>query len=222
MSEGEGTPRAGHTRIRRIGLTGGIGSGKSSVAEVWRRGGARVIDLDALSRAVLDTPGQAVQEVADAFGAHYVDPATGTADRARLAALVFADPAARARLEDIVHTRLWREAAGLEEEWAASGEDPLVVIHDSPLLFEGGHDARYAVIVAVLADESERMRRVMENRGKSADYVTSIMAAQVSDAERRRRAHLILVNDGSPADLERSATLVLAEAQRRATAPGSE
>ncbi|MDO5644814.1 MAG: dephospho-CoA kinase [Dermabacter sp.] len=222
MSEGEGSPGAGRARIRRIGLTGGIGSGKSSVAELWRGSGVRVIDLDALSRAVLDTPGPAVAGVADAFGPAYVDAATGTANRARLADLVFADPEARARLEKIVHTRLWREVARMEEEWAGSGEDPLVVVHDSPLLFEGGHDARYAVIVAVLASEAERTRRVMENRGKSADYVTSIMAAQVSDDERRRRAHLILDNDASPEDLESAAARVLSEARTRAAAAGSE
>ncbi|MGO2537488.1 MAG: dephospho-CoA kinase, partial [Brachybacterium tyrofermentans] len=115
----------------RIGLTGGIGSGKSTVAAIWRDAGHRVIDLDAHSRAVLDTPGDGVEEAVARFGDRF-RTSGGTIDREALAALVFADAGARADLEAIVLTRVDRAVAAEEREAAAAGE--ALVVHDSPLL----------------------------------------------------------------------------------------
>ena len=178
----------------RLGLTGGIGSGKSTVAELWRRAGHRVIDLDAHSRRVLDVPGDGVEEALARFG-QQLRTADGTVDRAAMARLVFADAAARADLERIVLSRVDVAVAEEESEAAAAGER--VVVHDSPLLLEKHHDADYRAVIAVLARREDRIDRVVRDRGKDRDYVESIMAAQVTDLERIRRADRLVLNTAS-------------------------
>lgn len=177
--------------LTRLGLTGGIGSGKSTVAALWRAAGHRVIDLDAYSRAVLDVPGEGVEEAVARFGEGLRTPA-GTIDRAALASIVFADPAARADLEEIVLGRVDR-AVGAEERQAADAGE-LFVIHDSPLLLEKHQEAGYRAVVAVLARREDRIERVMRDRGKDRAYVVSIMAAQVTDRDRIRRADRLVLN----------------------------
>lgn len=194
-------------RLRRIGLTGGIGAGKSTVAALWAASSVPVIDLDALSRAVLDTPGDGVEEAVETFGESYRAP-TGTIDRAAMAALVFADAQARARLETIVLTRV--EAEVRAREAALVLEGCTAVVHDSPLLLEKRSDAQFDVIVAVLARREERIRRVMEDRGHTREYVESIMAAQVTDLERARRADLLIANTSDRGALERRSSAALA------------
>ncbi len=189
----------------RLGLTGGIGSGKSTVAAIWRAAGHRVIDLDAHSRAVLDVPGDGLEEAIARFGERFRAPG-GTADRAALARLVFSDPRARADLERIVLARVEQAVAAEEQQAAAAGER--LVIHDSPLLLEQHRDGDYRAVVAVLARREDRIARVMRDRGKDRAYVESIMAVQVTDLERIRRAdHLVLNTAGRD---------VLAERARRA------
>ncbi len=189
----------------RLGLTGGIGSGKSTVAALWRAAGHRVIDLDAHSRAVLDLPGEGLEEAIARFGERFRAP-TGTADRAALARLVFADAQARADLEQIVLTRVERAVAEEEREAAAAGER--LVIHDSPLLLEQRREGDYRAVVAVLARREDRIGRVVRDRGKDRAYVESIMAAQVTDLERIRRADRLVLNTAGRE--------VLAERARRA------
>lgn len=179
----------------RIGLTGGIGAGKSTVAAVWRGTGVRVIDLDAHSRAVLDAPGEGVEEAVARFGEQFRTD-EGTIDRAAMARLVFADPAARADLERIVLTRVDRAVAAEEEAARAAGERFLV--HDSPLLLEKHHEADYDRVVAVLARREDRIERVIRDRGKDRGYVESIMAVQVTDLERIRRADHLVLNTAGP------------------------
>lgn len=175
----------------RLGLTGGIGSGKSTVAELWREAGHRVIDLDAHSRAVLDVPEEGVEEAIARFGEEF-RTAGGTIDRAAMARLVFADAAARADLERIVLSRVQEEVAREEQEATRAGER--LVIHDSPLLLEKHHEADYRAVVVVLARREDRISRVMRDRGKDRAYVESIMAAQVTDLERIRRADRLVLN----------------------------
>ncbi|MDN5685988.1 MAG: dephospho-CoA kinase [Brachybacterium sp.] len=177
--------------LPRLGLTGGIGSGKSTVAAIWRAAGHRVIDLDAHSRAVLDVPGEGVEEAVARFGEGLRTPA-GTIDRAALASIAFADPAARADLEEIVLGRVDRAVAA-EEHQAADAGEPFVV-HDSPLLLEKHQEAGYRAVVAVLARREDRIDRVMRDRGKDRAYVVSIMAAQVTDRDRIRRADRLVLN----------------------------
>lgn len=184
--------------IRRIGLTGGIGAGKSTVAQLWRRAGETVIDLDALSRAVLDVPGAGVDEAVARFGRGILLP-SGTVDRSGLAAIVFADPRARRDLEEIVLTRVDVEVERAETEAARHGAQ--VVVHDSPLLLEKRREGDMDVVVSVLARRTDRIARIAQDRGRDRDYAESVMAAQVSDLERIRRSDLLILNTGDTTTL---------------------
>ncbi|PZP16918.1 MAG: dephospho-CoA kinase [Brachybacterium faecium] len=187
---------------RRIGLTGGIGSGKSTVAGIWREAGHRVIDLDAYSRAVLDEPGPGVEEAVARFGEQY-RTAGGTIDRAALARLVFADPAARADLEGIVLGRV--DQAVREEEEAARAAGEAVVVHDNPLLLEKHREGEYDAVIGVIARHRDRIDRVVRDRGRDRAYVESVMAAQVTDLERIHRCDLLILNNADLSELrERS------------------
>lgn len=187
---------------RRIGLTGGIGSGKSTVAGIWREAGHRVIDLDAYSRAVLDEPGPGVEEAVARFGEQY-RTAGGTIDRAALARLVFADPAARADLEGIVLGRV--DQAVREEEEAAGAAGEPVVVHDNPLLLEKHREGEYDAVIGVIARHRDRIDRVVRDRGRDRAYVESVMAAQVTDLERIHRCDLLILNNADLSELrERS------------------
>lgn len=187
---------------RRIGLTGGIGSGKSTVAGIWREAGHRVIDLDAYSRAVLDEPGPGVEETVARFGEQY-RTAGGTIDRAALARLVFADPAARADLEGIVLGRV--DQAVREEEEAARAAGEAVVVHDNPLLLEKHREGEYDAVIGVIARHRDRIDRVVRDRGRDRAYVESVMAAQVTDLERIHRCDLLILNNADLSELrERS------------------
>ena len=200
----------------RLGLTGGIGSGKSTVAELWRERGLRVIDLDARSRAVLDVPGEGVEEAVARFGEELRN-ASGTIDRAAMARIVFADAAARADLERIVLGRVDRAVAAEEAEAVAAGER--VIVHDSPLLLEQRREDDYDAVIAVLARREDRIDRVVRDRGRDRAYVESIMAAQVGDLERIRRADRLVLNTAGreerAARSARALEAVLGEASRR-------
>ena len=187
-----------YSALLRLGLTGGIGSGKSTVAALWREHGLRVVDLDAHSRAVLDVPGEGVEEAIARFGEELRNEA-GTVDRAAMARIVFADAAARAELERIVLSRVDRAVARQEDEAVAAGER--VIVHDSPLLLEKSQEPSYAAVVAVLARREDRIARVVRDRGRDRAYVESIMAAQVSDLERIRRADRLVLNTAGRAEL---------------------
>ena len=193
-------------QTRRLGLTGGIGSGKSTVAQLWRARGLRVIDLDAHSRAVLDVPGDGVEEAIARFG-EQLRTAQGTVDRAAMARIVFADAAARADLERIVLSRVDRAVAAEEAGAAAAGER--VIVHDSPLLLEKRQEHAYDAVIAVLARREERIDRVVRDRGRDREYVESIMAAQVTDLERIRRADRLVLNTAGREELAERADRAL-------------
>lgn len=198
---------------RRIGLTGGIGSGKSTVAGIWREAGHRVIDLDAYSRAVLDEPGPGVEEAVARFGEQY-RTAGGTIDRAALARLVFADPAARADLEGIVLGRV--DQAVREEEEAARAAGEAVVVHDNPLLLEKHREGEYDAVIGVIARHQDRIDRVVRDRGRDRAYVESVMAAQVTDLERIHRCDLLILNNADLSELRERSLRAL----HRVLAPG--
>lgn len=180
----------------RIGLTGGIGSGKSTVAAQLAAHGAVIVDADRIAREVVEvgTPGLAA--VVEAFGPGILT-ADGALDRPALAAVIFSDPEARARLDAIVHP-LVRQRAG-EVERAAPPD--AVVVHDVPLLVETGQAASYDLVLVVEADEEARVRRLVA-RGLSEDDARSRVAAQASDDQRRAVADVVLDNSGTPAELE--------------------
>jgi dephospho-CoA kinase len=181
--------------VLRIGLTGGIGSGKSTVSRLLGEHGAVIVDADAIAREVVapGTPGLAA--IVEAFGAAVL-AADGSLDRPRLAAVVFADPEARGTLDGIVHPLVRARARELE----AAAPPGAVVVHDVPLLAETGQGSAYDVVVVVEADPDMRVARLVE-RGLTAEDARARIAVQATDEERRAIADVVLDNSGTPEEL---------------------
>ena len=179
----------------RIGLTGGIGSGKSTVSALLAARGAVVIDADRIAREVVEpgTPGLAA--VVEAFGPDLLG-ADGSLDRPALAAIVFGDPEARKRLDGIVHPLVRSRAA----ELAAAAPEDAVVVHDVPLLVETGQAASYDLVLVVQADPETRVFRLVQ-RGLTEADARARMAAQATDEQRRAVADVVLDNGGTEAEL---------------------
>jgi dephospho-CoA kinase len=177
----------------RVGLTGGIGSGKSTVARRLAEHGAVLIDADKLAREVVEpgTPGLAA--LADEFGPEILT-ADGSLDRPKLASVVFNDPAKRARLDAIVHPLI---GARTTEMLAQAAEDA-VVVHDVPLLVEKNYAPMYHLVVIVDADAEERVRRLTESRGMPEQDARARIAAQATEEQRRAVADVWLDNTGTP------------------------
>lgn len=175
----------------RIGLTGGIGSGKSTVSALLAERGAVVVDADRIAREVLEpgTPGLAA--VVEAFGEGILAP-DGSLDRPALAAVVFADPEARARLDGIVHPLVRARAT----ELAGAAPEGSVVVHDVPLLVETGQAKAYDLVLVVEADPATRIERLVR-RGLSEENARARIAVQATDAQRRAVADVVLDNSGT-------------------------
>lgn len=180
----------------RVGLTGGVGSGKSTVSARLASHGAIVIDADALAREVVQpgTPGLAA--VVERFGDSVLAP-DGTLDRPKLASIVFSDEQARADLNAIVHPLVGARTA---EAMAAAPPDA-VLVYDVPLLVESNMAAGFDVVVVVLADPEIRVQR-LAGRGMPEADARARIAAQASDDQRRAVADEVLDNNGSRAALE--------------------
>ena len=181
-----------------VGLSGGIGAGKSTVARLLERRGAVVIDADQLARDAIakGTPG--FEDVVDAFGPEVVGP-DGDLDRAALAARIFADPSEKATLEGIVHPEVASRFGQRVQEFR---ETDRIVLYVSPLLVELGLAPAFDVVVVVTASPHLRISRVASDRGLSPDQVRSRMAAQATDEQRMEVADVLIDNDGSLAELE--------------------
>ncbi len=189
----------------RIGLTGGIGSGKSTVAGFLREAGAAIVDTDAISRGLTLPGGAAMPAIAQQFGSGFVT-ADGALDRDRMRALAFSDTAAMRRLEAILHPLITAEA--LAQADAASA--PLVVF-DVPLLVESGRwRARVARVLVVDCSAETQMQRVLQRPGWTPERVEGALAAQTSRQARRAAADAVLVNDQLPLSVLRSEVLSLA------------
>jgi dephospho-CoA kinase len=175
-----------------VGLTGGIGSGKSVASGMFAELGAAVVDTDEISRALTAPGGAAIAPIRDGFGAEYI-AADGGLDRARMRNLVFGEAGAKRKLEGILHPRI-RDRMRAD---VAAARQPYVIAV-IPLLFETGVclDLLQRVLV-VDCEESEQVRRASARSGLSAQEVRAIMAAQLPRAERLKRADDVLVNDGS-------------------------
>lgn len=187
----------------RVGLTGGIGSGKSTVAQRLVAHGAVLVDSDTLAREVVAPGSGGLAEVVATFGEDVLDP-EGALDRAALAAVVFGDPAARERLNAIVHPRVRQRSAELIAALASDS----VVVQDVPLLVEGRMAPLFPLVVVVHADAEERVRRLVRHRGMPEPDARARIAAQADDTARRAAADVWLDNAGSPADLDEAVDLL--------------
>lgn len=182
-------------RALRIGVSGGIGSGKSTVTEVLRSRGAVVADADRIAREVVEPGTPGLEEVVDAFGPQVLTP-SGVLDRRRLAELVFADPGARARLEAITLPRIARRSRDVMDSVAADG----VAVYDIPLLVELGASEDFDAVVMVDAAPSSRLER-LTGRGIDEGDARARMATQADAARRREVATVWIDNEGTPGDL---------------------
>jgi dephospho-CoA kinase len=188
-----------------VALTGNIGSGKSTVAELFRRWGAIIIDADELAREA-QAPGQpALARIAERFGAQMIRP-DGSLDRAALRARVLSDARALAQLNRIVHPEVHRRRKQLLESARARGER--IVVSDIPLLFEAADPAEFDAVVLVDAPERVRRERLLRNRSLQPDTVDRLMAAQLPAAEKRARSDYVIDNTGDLAALEQATSAV--------------
>jgi dephospho-CoA kinase len=175
-------------KMLRVGLTGSIGMGKSTTAEMFRAEGIEVLDSDRLVHELYKGP--AAPEIERAFPGVVVN---GVVDRQRLAARVLADPAALKRLEEIVHPMVWAARDALIEERRRKGDR--IVVFDIPLLFETGAQKEFDAIVVVTAPEHVQRARVLAREGMTAEKFASILAKQTPDSEKRARADFVVHTD---------------------------
>jgi dephospho-CoA kinase len=197
--------------VRLVGLTGGIASGKSTFAAALRARGVPVLDADALARAAVAPGSPALAEIARTFGAEAVGP-DGALDRKRMAALVFADPDARRRLEAITHPAVRRAMAEETARLAQAGH--ALALYDTPLLFEVGLDAAVDCVVVVWAPPDVQRARLALRDGLGPEEAAARLAAQLPVDEKARRADFVVENVGAPAELGPKADRLLADLRR--------
>ncbi len=187
-----------------VGLTGGIGSGKSAVAKLFEEKGVTVIDTDAIAHELTRPGGAAIAPIRAEFGAEVIDP-SGALDRSKMRSLAFTDPQARRKLERILHPRIFASAA----ERAAAAASPYVILM-VPLLLEAGLEdengvPRYQRILVVDCPEELQIERVVRRSGLAPEEVRRIMASQAPRSERLAVADDVIDNAGTLEDLRRQA-----------------
>lgn len=197
-----------------IGLTGGIGSGKSTAARFLAELGAPVIDADKVGHMIYEPGEPAYHELVREFGDQIIDP-TGRVDRKRLGAIVFSDPESLARLNAIVHPRMLERIRALIDERRAAGEKQPIVV-EAAILIEAGWDAVCDEVWLVSVPAEVAIERLGRDRGISPDEARRRLAAQMSDAERRRHATLVIDNIGTAEDLRAKMTQMWREVLERA------
>jgi dephospho-CoA kinase len=179
-----------------VGLTGGIGSGKSEVARRLAELGAIVIDADALAREVVAPGTDGLAEVVAAFGPEVLD-SSGAMDRAKVAQIVFGDSDKRRRLEGIIHPRVRERTMRI----IAAAPPDAVVVQDIPLLVESKLANNFDLVIVVLASEEIRLARLVSGRGMTEEEVRARFAAQATDEQRRAVADVEIVNEGTLEEL---------------------
>jgi dephospho-CoA kinase len=196
----------------RVGLTGGVGSGKSTVAAMLVAHGAVLIDADKIAREVVEPGTPGYDAVVQRFGARVVGP-DGALDRAALAAIVFADSEARADLNAIVHPLVGVRTGELMSAAPAGA----IVVYDVPLLVESGLAQGFDCVVVVLADPDLRLER-LAGRGMPPEDARARMAAQATDEQRHAVADEIVVNDGTLGQLQADVDALWGRLESRASA----
>lgn len=190
----------------RVGLTGGVASGKSTVSAMLAELGAVVIDADLLAREVVEPGTDGLAEIVKAFGDGVLTP-DGALDRPAMGALVFADEERRRTLEAIIHPRV--RARGRELEAGAGPDD--VVVHDIPLLAETGQASRFDAVLVVDVPVETQIERLVGLRGMTREEAEARVAAQATREERLAIATHVIVNTGTLEDLRRRVTEVFEE-----------
>jgi dephospho-CoA kinase len=183
--------------MKMVGLTGGIGAGKSAVAARLAALGAVIVDADRLAREVVEPGTEGLARVVEAFGTSVL-AADGSLDRAALARIVFADDDARRRLEGITHPLVRARTA----ELVAAAPADAIVVNDVPLIVEKGMAALYELVVIVFASLETRLARLTQIRGMSREEALARIEKQATDEQRRAVADIVIVNDGTPEDLD--------------------
>lgn len=198
-----------------IGLTGGIGSGKSSAAQAFRQLNIPVVDADAVSRRLTGPHGKGSLAVLAHFGPDYID-ASGAMDRAKMRERVFSDPEARARLEALLHPLIIEDVSA---ELAALAADHDLVVYDCPLLLQSDYwQNKVDLIVVVDASQTTRIARVQKRSGLKTDEIRRIMKAQLPRTAMISRADVVLVNEGSVDDLTQNVRRLVEKLRRKAGA----
>jgi len=180
----------------KVGLTGGIGAGKSTVADLFSQKGAVVIRSDELARQVIEPQTPGFQQVVDRFGKDFIN-SDGYIDRAKLAQVVFQDDAALKDLENIVHPLVRNKTNQIIEQHTSE----TIIVNEIPLLLEKKMESLFDFLVIVISSEKNRLERLAQ-RGLTAEQATARMAKQVSDDQRKAAADFLIVNDGNLDQLE--------------------
>src|SRR4030042_580012 len=185
--------------MRGVGLTGGIASGKSTVARMFVELGARLVDADLLARQVVERDKPAWGEIADHFGEGVLNP-DRTLNREKLAEIIFRDPDERRVLNDITHPRIGAEMLDLIQRFQREGA--AVVLIDAALLLESPATNWIRPVVVVTAEEEVRAERIMERDGLSQEQALARIRSQMREDERKTRAGYVVAHSGSLEDLQ--------------------
>ena len=180
----------------KVGLTGGIGAGKSTVADLFSQKGAVVIRSDELARQVIEPQTPGFQQVIDRFGKDFIN-SEGYIDRAKLAQTVFQDDAALKDLENIVHPLVRSRTNQIIDQHTSE----TIIVNEIPLLLEKKMESLFDFLVIVISSEKNRLERLSQ-RGLTAEQASARMSKQVSDDERKAAADFLIVNDGNLDQLE--------------------
>jgi dephospho-CoA kinase len=192
--------------VKLVGLTGGIASGKSTVAEILKRQGAAIINADVLAREVVEPDRQAWTEIVNTFGTAVLQPDRAL-DRQKLRAIIFDDPDARKTLESIIHPQVRALAEQRIREHAAAGY--AVIVYEVPLLFEGNLQEWLRPVILVACDVDTQRNRLQSRDNLSAAQAQKHIDAQMSLEAKRRLADYVIENNGSLEDLKRQVQAVL-------------
>lgn len=214
-----GKRREGRRKPFLVGITGGIGAGKSEVASLYRKLGYPVFSADEIAREIVAPGSPALREIRRLFGPGSLRE-DGSLDRAFVRARIAESPGLRRKLEAITHPRIQRRALRLARDAQRSGAG--VVFYEAPLLFEAGGDRRMDKVICVHARDRLRLERVRKRDGGSLAQARKLLASQMPQREKMRRADFLVANEGSRKELEAAALAVLGRlAPLNSNAPGS-
>jgi dephospho-CoA kinase len=193
-----------------VGITGGIGAGKTLVAAYFRKKGYPVYSADEIAREIVQPGSPALAEIVKAFGPTALLP-DGTLNRAGLRARIAADPSLRIKLEAITHPRIQERSLALSDEAFARGAG--IVFYEAPLLFEAKSDKKMDKVICVHAPDEVRIERTMKRDGSPRELVEGLLKSQLSQEEKMKKSDFLIENAGSEKELRAEAEKILAQLQ---------